>query len=83
MSEPIEKPKVGVGTTAMAGDVIACRYCKLRLTLDEVKTWVGCDACNDGEDWLKAAIHSAKSPTALNSATGSAQSQKPTENQTT
>ncbi len=45
-----------------AGDVIACRYCKLRMTLAEVKTWVGCDACNDGEDWLKAAIQNASSP---------------------
>ncbi len=48
--------------SAPAGDVIACRYCKLRMTLAEVKTWVGCDACNDGETWLKAAIQNAKSP---------------------
>lgn len=50
--------------SAPAGDVIACRYCKLRLTLDQVKAWVGCDACNDGEDWLKAAIQHASSPNA-------------------
>ena len=52
----------GSPSSDSACDVIACRYCKLRLTLDEVKTWVGCDACNDGEDWLQAAIQNASSP---------------------
>ena len=60
---PILENREGVVVcSAPAGDVIACRYCKLRMTLAEVKTWVGCDACNDGEDWLKAAIQNASSP---------------------
>ena len=33
--------------------VLECPHCKMKIKVSELAEWVGCDACNDGECWLK------------------------------
>jgi len=34
--------------------LLKCPSCKLELNLSKLREWVGCDACDDGKDWIES-----------------------------